>query len=133
MDRTDSFRRFLLLPCLCALIPFLAGCAAGRKAEIAGLLLQFKHDEQNKGIEMDQETRDFWRAKKAVLENQGVAPVNESAAREIFGQPASVFKRGTSTVWGYKPGFTDWFHGEKVFVTFDEKHMLSSVEYQPSS
>ena len=110
----------------------LCGCSgAGRKTEIVGFLLEFKGDAEGKSAVLKRETRDFQQAKAAVRRFAGrVTPMDETAARRIFGEPASVFKRGASTVWGYKPASSSWFAGEKVFLTFDEKGMLVSAEYQ---
>jgi hypothetical protein len=126
-------RTFTFLPVFTMLALVSAGCAAGRKAEIAGLLLSMKHDEQAKQAAADGETRNFLKAKEAFFAaHWKLEPVPEDRARQIFGEPVSVFTRDRSVVWGYKPASSDWFKGEKIYLTFDEKGVLSGAEYQPS-
>lgn len=129
MIRGRFARRALRLICF-ACVPALCGCSIGRKAEIAGLLLDMKSDTQAKAAVMERETRNFRQAKDAIRGfADGTAPLSMVAARKVFGEPASVFKKNGATVWGYKPVSSDWFNGEKIFVTFDEKGMLLTAEY----
>lgn len=124
-------RRAARLLICCACVPALCGCAGfGRKAEIAGLLLDMKRDTQAKAAVMARETRNFQQAKNAIRGfADGTGPLSMAAARKVFGEPASVFKKNGATVWGYKPASSGWFNGEKIFLTFDEKSMLLTAEY----
>jgi hypothetical protein len=123
----------IIVICSVSLFFAVAGCSVGRKAEIVGLLLEVKHDEQAKSAGAAEETKNFLKAKDALLKAGGrLQPVDETNAREVFGEPVSVFKRGSSVVWAYKPSSSDWFRGEKIYLTFDEHGMLASAEYQPS-
>jgi len=130
MIRGRFARRALRLICF-ACVPALCGCAGvGRKAEIAGLLLDMKRDTREKAAVMERETRNFRQAKDAIRGfTDKTGPLDMAAAHKLFGEPVSVFKKNGATVWGYKPASSDWFNGEKIFVTFDEKGMLLTAEY----
>lgn len=125
--------RSLLIALICSLALPLAGCAGAReKADAASVLLAFKRDAGYKNAELDRETRNFQKAKEALFEHKGrLAPMGKSSARSFFGDPVAVFRKGDSVVWGYKPASSDWFRGEKIFVTFDGKGNLLSAEYLP--
>lgn len=122
----------------CAGVFFLGGALAGcagvqHKTGIAGLLLGMKHDEQAKSAQLGRETAVFQKAKAALFAAKGrLDPVSEVQAQRIFGEPVSVFKRDGRDVWAYKPSSSDWFKGEKIYLTFDEHGLLASAEYQPS-
>ena len=119
---------------ICLLACVAAGCAgAGHRAGIAGLLLGMKHDEQAKSAQLRRETAEFRQAKDALFAAGGrLEPVDKARARALFGEPVSVFKRDGRDVWAYKPASSDWFQGEKIFLTFDERGLLAGAEYQPS-
>lgn len=130
----DGYRKGIIFAGACALAGLLAGCAgAGHKAAVTGLLLGMKHDVQAKNAQLDRETAEFQKAKTVIFAAGGrLDPVNETRARKLFGEPVSVFRRDGRDVWAYKPASSDWFKGEKIFLTFDEHGQLVSAEYQPS-
>jgi hypothetical protein len=117
--------------CAIACVFISAGCVDFQhKAEIAGLLLDFKHDGQEKIVRGDAETENFRKAQAALREAKGrLQPVTQDEARKIFGEPVTVFKRGESMVWAYKPASSDWFKGEKIYLTFDRQGRLTDSEF----
>jgi len=118
------------LPVFLSACCFLSGCL-GRQAGIAGTLLELRDSETRKNAVMAQETRNFERAKRILLETKKNGEVlTRDSCRRLFGEPSSELSGGKS--WGYKPETSDWFKGEKIFLYFDDKGSLARWEYSPS-
>lgn len=119
----------------CCVFLLAGGCAnIARRAEIAGFLLAVNSDQKEKEASNREETANFEKAKLVLLEpEQRLSPLEAEEARNLFGEPVSVSPRERGgEVWGYKPSSSDWFKGEKIFLSFDDNGRLCGAEYIPS-
>ncbi|NQU73826.1 MAG: trehalose-phosphatase, partial [Candidatus Omnitrophica bacterium] len=103
----------------------ISGCV-GTKGGAVGTLLEVGRSEKYKQEALKQETTSFNRVKKYILENTIKKGISKKAAINKFGRPVLMTPKEGYEKWAYKPGDSDWFGGEKIYLFFDKDDKLIS-------
>ena len=84
--------------------------------------------------ELNDETRNYNKAKAAAENGTLKAGVASSDIQKIAGPPGLTFKEhdGKTTRWVYKPGAADLTKNDKVYLFFNEKDELERWEVLPN-
>lgn len=103
----------------------ISGCVGTRGGAI-GTLIEVGRSEEYKQEALKQETTSFNRVKKCIRENTIEKGISKKAAVSKFGRPVLMTPKEGYEKWAYKPGDSDWFGGEKIYLFFDKNDKLIS-------
>ena len=107
----------------------LSGCAGlSHKMDAIHTLIGLGQNEKLKARAIKQETENFHKVKRYIIEGKIKKGITKEAASKKFGQPVVILSENSGQEWIYKPGQASWLEGEKIYLYFNESGMLEEWE-----